>query len=93
MNQQEIMARLKAFREEFETDGADIVEVAAPVAIILADICLALGLNVFEQVEVLGEEAAQAIAEWEAARMVEPVEERIALPREVRELAPIRISG
>lgn len=90
MDQQEIVAKLKAFREEFERDGADIIEVVAPVAIILADVCTALGLNTFDQVEVLGEEAAGAVAEWEAARIWEPVEEPIALPhRPVREPAPI----
>lgn len=87
MNRNEIVKKLKGFRKEFERDGADILEVAVPVAMTLSDVCAALSLSLAEQAEVLGPKAAEVIEEWKSARLWEPVMQEVILPHPAREPA------
>jgi hypothetical protein len=80
MECQEVIAKLKGLREEFEKDGLDILYTPIPVALVLSDVCEALGLSQAEHGEVLGEEASGAIREWADCRMWQPVEKETATP-------------
>ena len=78
MERQEVIAKLKGLREEFEKDGISILDVPTTMATALSDVCVALGLTAEEHNEVVGEEVAQAVEEWETARMWLPKEEETA---------------
>jgi hypothetical protein len=47
---------LKKFREEWEeaADGSSLLDLDAPVGLLLSDVCLALGLDEADKLEVLG---------------------------------------
>ncbi len=89
MEQKEVVAKLKGLREEFEKDGVDILYMPIPVALVLSDVCEALGLGRAEQDEVLGEEASGAIREWADCRMWQPVEKETAIQSPVTEVAAV----
>jgi hypothetical protein len=82
VEQQEVVNKLKALRKEFEKDGVDILYMPIPMALVLSDVCEALGLNQTQHDEVLGEEASGAIREWADCRMWQPVDKETAtVPR------------
>jgi hypothetical protein len=56
MERQEVVAKLKGLREEFEKDGVSILDVPTTMAMALSDVCVALGLSQAEHDEVVGEE-------------------------------------
>jgi hypothetical protein len=58
------------------------------MAMALSDVCDALGLSQAEHDEVVGEEVAQAVEEWKAARMWQPSERETA-PRPVTALVAV----
>lgn len=64
----EIIKNLKALREEFGNHTL-ISGMAAPVALILLDVCNALELNQEEKTEVLGQEVVDALNEWVDCRI------------------------
>jgi hypothetical protein len=76
-------------RQEFERDGISIIEAVAPVALILSDVCNALELSQAEHDLVLGSEAAEAIEEWESARLWLPKEEEETATLPVSEVAAV----
>jgi len=78
VEQQEVVIKLKALRKEFEKDGVSILYMPIPVALVLSDVCDALGFSKAEQDEVLGEEASEAIREWTDCRMWQPREQETA---------------
>lgn len=88
MERQEVVARLKGLREEFEKEGVNILDVPTTMALALSDVCDALGLSQEEHDEVVGEEVAQAVEEWKSARVWQPAERETA-PRPVIELAAV----
>jgi (p)ppGpp synthase/HD superfamily hydrolase len=65
-----IVARLRGLREEFG-DYTLACGAAQPVAVILLDVCNALGLTEEERQEVLGQEVTEAVDEWADCRMWE----------------------
>ena len=92
MERQEVVAKLKSLREEFEKDGLDILYTPIPVALVLSDVCEALELSQAEHNEVLGEEASEAIREWADCRMWQPVEEKETATEPVTELAAVPVA-
>lgn len=70
MRQKEIVRRLKGLRKEFDRDGIEILDCPAPVALILADVCVALGMGLVQQAEVLGPERLLAIEQWREIRVI-----------------------
>ncbi len=46
MEHKSMIIRLRNLRQEFERDGVSIVDVVAPVALILSDVCEALELGI-----------------------------------------------
>jgi len=78
VERKDVIAKLKALRKEFEKDGLDILYMPIPVALVLSDVCGALGLGKEEHDEVLGPDASEAIREWADCRMWQPVERETA---------------
>ena len=63
MTHHELVARLKALRENIERDGdAPITALETPFALALSDVCAALGLTGAEHDEALGRAAAAYVA-------------------------------
>jgi hypothetical protein len=63
MTHHELVARLKALREDIERDGdVPIAALETPFALALSDVCVALGLAGVEHDEVLGCAAAAYLA-------------------------------
>jgi len=91
MERQEVVAKLKGLREEFEKDGVSILDVPTTMAMALSDVCVALGLSQAEHDEVVGEEVAQAVEEWKSARIWQPVEEKETATPPVKELAAVPV--
>ena len=91
MERQEVVNKLKALRKEFEKDGVDILYMPIPVALVLSDVCEALGLSQEEHDLVLSEEVAEAIKEWADCRMWQPVEKETAT-EPVTELAAVPVA-
>lgn len=89
MEKRTIVLRLRALRQEFG-DGKVVIEMVAPVGLIVADVCDALELSEAERNLVLGEELSQAVREWETARMWIPVERETATSP-VAELAAVPV--
>jgi hypothetical protein len=88
MERKTLVIKLCTLRQEFERDGISIAEAVAPVALILSDVCNVLGLSQAEHDFVLGKEVAEAIEEWESARLWLPKEEETATPP-AKELAAV----
>jgi len=60
-----IVERLAGLRRAFEKGGnTKIYEFTAPVILLLADVCEALGLGKEEQAQVLGREGAKQVQRW-----------------------------
>ncbi len=60
-----IVERLAGLRRTFEKGGnTKIYEFTAPVVLLLADVCEALGLGKEEQARVLGREGAKQVQRW-----------------------------
>ena len=91
MERHEVIAKLKGLREEFEKDGISILDVPTTMAMALSDVCVALGLTAEEHNEVVGEAVAQAVEEWETARMWQPVEEKETATLPVSEVAAVPV--
>ena len=68
MTDKRIIKRLKALREEFG-DHILAAGMAAPVAMILNDVCQALELAEEEREEVLGKEVVEVIERWLDSRI------------------------
>jgi hypothetical protein len=92
MKRKDVTAKLKGLREEFEKDGASILDVPTTMALALSDVCNALGLSQEEHDLVLGSEVAEAIEEWKSARLWQPVEEKETAPRPVTKLAAVPVA-
>ena len=74
MERQELIARLQGLREEIERDGRErIAMLETTFALVLSDVCDALGLTGEEHDLVLGREAAAYVADLLGTR-VWPVE-------------------
>ncbi len=60
-----VITRLVRFRQELETDAAPEpwTYLDAPLVLVLADVCDALGLNAQEKAQVLGQRGQNAVAE------------------------------
>jgi hypothetical protein len=78
MEREEVVAKLKALREELEEDGVNILYMPVTAGMFLSDICGVLGLTAEEHNEVMGKEAAEAIEEWKTARLWQPAEKETA---------------
>jgi len=89
MERKTLVTKLRTLRQEFEEDGISILDAVAPVALILSDVAFALELSQAEHDFVLGEEVAQAVEEWETARMWQPVEEKETAAIPLPELAAV----
>ena len=87
MKRKDVTARLKGLREEFEKDGASILDVPTTMALALSDVCVALGLSQEEHDLVLGSEVAEAIEEWKSARMWQLAEEKETVAHPLTEVA------
>ena len=74
MDRRSVITSLKALRMEFEDSHIDLVADMSEAALMLSDVCHALGLSQAEQAEVLGGDFAQAVEEWADCRMWQPVE-------------------
>ena len=59
-----VEARLADFRREYEHEGGD-VSAELPFVLVLADVCLALGLSESARARVLGPKGAALLKEWE----------------------------
>jgi len=79
MERQEVIAKLKGLREEFEKDGLDILYTPIPVALVLSDACDFMEFSQEERAEVLGPEATEAIEEWGPARLWQLTDKGIAI--------------
>jgi hypothetical protein len=90
MTRQEVVAKLKGLREEFEQDGVNILDVPTTMAMALSDVCVALGLSQAEHDEVVGKEVAQAVEEWKSVRMWQPVQRETATAQ-VTKLAAVPV--
>lgn len=60
---------LRRLREDLEKDGANLAETEAPVLLVLADVCDALGFNAAVKKVVLGVENMEKVEEWQGARL------------------------
>lgn len=81
ISRRRIIKQLRALREEFG-DYTLACGMAAPVALILNDVCQALDLTARERQEVLGREVAKAVGEWVDCRIWELPEREIRRLRE-----------
>ena len=79
MERRTIVLKLRTLREEMEADGISTLDVVAPVALILSDVCNALELSQAEHDLVLGSEATEAIEEWGPARLWQLTDKGIAV--------------
>ena len=78
MDRRSVITSLKALRMELEGCQVDLVADMPEAALMLADVCSALGLSEAETAEVLGEEVTGAVEEWAGARLWQPVERETA---------------
>lgn len=62
--QGQVVEKLKAFREELGDDLL-VLQMVAPVAVVLSDVCSALSLTQEERLEVLGQTVANVVEDWE----------------------------
>lgn len=62
--QEKVVKKLRAFREELGGDLL-VLQMVAPVAVVLSDVCSALSLTQEERLEVLGQTLANAVEDWE----------------------------
>lgn len=74
MDRRSVITSLKALRTEAQQD-ANIMDMEVPFALILSDVCDALGLSPIERGVVLGPTVALAVREWESAKLWQPTEE------------------
>lgn len=92
MKRQEIVNRLMGLRKEMEADGLlQNVE----LALLLNDVCNALGLDILETKAVLGQKTARAVEEWAGARLWQPAEMalRQAQDAETATVPPVELAA
>jgi hypothetical protein len=91
-----VIARLRSFREGLERDmePEGWLNLEAPMALILSDLCGALGLTEGEMATVLGAEAVLALSEMLETRIRPIVSPRLPMSdRQARALAFVREHG
>lgn len=62
-----VVERLRAFREEMESDGETCLpQIVVSAALVLADLCDLFGLSAGQRREVLGRDGVQYVTDFEA---------------------------
>jgi len=71
--------RLVKLREEVEADGLTLDQVEAPMALVLSDVCNALGFSPADHDEVLGK-SAEFVRDWGQTQVALGKEQQAAVP-------------
>jgi hypothetical protein len=88
VTRQEVVDRLAGLRRELETDGAlDITQ-----ALLLSDVCDALGLGTREREAVLSWDVARTVDKWQLTQ-VWPIEEKETATVPFTEVAAVPVAG
>ncbi len=93
MDRRSVITSLRALRVRMEIEDPDIslVDDMSEAALMLSDVCHALGLSQSEIALVLGQETAEAVEEWAGARLWQPVGEKETAAVPTPELAAVPV--